>query len=172
MATVVETIDFDAVFRDITSRLEKEKERRLLPPSIRLFDGDWNLRGYVKKENNASFQFLDNETGTAQIEMPIDYYLSTWMVNVDARQTTNINVVMEKDGARWSGQLYELKVIKNEEGQRIVRAIFRHDYEHLKHILGYANPFVCRPCFRVGAAGRDLILTPRGAISAFVGSIR
>ncbi|MGW0245050.1 Gp37-like protein [Nocardia goodfellowii] len=147
MATPVETIDFDAVFAEITDRLTKDKERRIQPPLVRLWDGDWNLRGFVKKEFNASFQFLDNDTGTGQIEMPLDYYLSTWMVDVDSRTTTQIHVTIDHSGARWSGCLDELLIIKDEQGKKFVRATFKHDYEHMRHILVYSNPFGWPPNF-------------------------
>ncbi|AXK86599.1 hypothetical protein SAMN05421776_11753 [Nocardia farcinica] len=142
MTAPVETIDFDAVFEEITERLKRDAERRLRPPLVRLWDGDWNLRGYVKQEYEASFQWLLNETGTAVIEMPLDYYLSRWLVDIDERQTTNVHITCDKEGARWSGSIDELKIIKDSEGKRYVRATFKHDYEHLKHILVYSNPFL------------------------------
>lgn len=142
MTAPVETIDFDAVFDDITSRLKKEEQQRLLPAKVRLYDGDWNLRGHITQANTASFQFLDDETGTGSIEMPVDYYLSRWCIDVDARPTTNIHIAVDKDGARWSGRCDSVKVITNEQGQRVCRLTFKHDREELKYILGYANPFL------------------------------
>lgn len=138
----VETIDFDAVYNDITERIRARKEKRIEPPVVRLWDGDWNLRGYVKKENLGKFTYVDLDTGIGQLEMPLDYYLSKWLVDIDGRGTTNVHVTVDKDGARWSGLMDELVVIKDEQGKRLVRATFKHDYEHLKHILVYANPFL------------------------------
>lgn len=140
--TTVETIDFDAVFAEITARQELEKERRILPPLIRLWDGDWNLRGICKKEMSAEFQFLDNETGIGTLEMPLDYFLSKWMNDVKARSTTNIHITVDKDGARWGGRMEELRVIKDEHGKKFIRATFKHDFEELKHILAWSNPFL------------------------------
>ncbi|KAA0016750.1 Gp37-like protein [Antrihabitans cavernicola] len=142
MATTVEEIDFDAVFEEITGRLKKEKERRLIPPLVRLWDGDWNLRGIVKRENEASFQFLDNETGVGSLDLPLDYFLSRWMTDVKKRATTNIHITVDKDGSRWSGRMEELLVIKDETGRKFVRALFKHDYEELKHILCWSNPWL------------------------------
>lgn len=139
---VAEQIDFDAVFGAITDRLKDEAEARLYPPLIRLWDGDWNLRGVCTNENSATFQFLNNETGTAEIEMPLDYYLSEWLSHVDDRATTAVHVTMDKDGARWGGRLAEVKIVKDTSGRKVVRAIFKHDYEELKHILVWANPFL------------------------------
>ncbi|MEU4709516.1 hypothetical protein AB0G00_24130 [Nocardia salmonicida] len=145
MTAPVETIDFDAVFADITDRLKEDAKRRLLPPLVRLWDGDWNLRGFVKREHNASFQWLDNDTGIGVIEMPADFYLSEWLVDIDSRPTVNVHVTCDHEGARWSGSIDELNVIKDETGKRFIRATFKHDLEHLRHIVVYANPFVCRP---------------------------
>ncbi|MFD7042311.1 phage tail protein [Rhodococcus jostii] len=136
------TIDFDAVFGDITARLEKETQRRILPPRIRIFDGDWNLRGECRREISANFVFADNETGTGSIEMPLDYYLSQWLVDIDGRATTNVHIVVDKDGARWDGRMDELMVLKDEDGRRYVRVVFKSSYEELKHILCWSNPFL------------------------------
>lgn len=141
MASVA-TIDFDAVYEEITARQKRDKERRIARPLIRLWDGDWNLRGVCKKEISAEFQYLDNETGIGTLEMPLDYYLSKWMNDVKARSTTNIHITVDKDGARWSGRLEELRIIKTDNHNAYVRATFKHDYEELKHILAYSNPFL------------------------------
>lgn len=145
MTAAVETIDFDTIFAGIADRITKEQDRRLLAPLVQLWDGDFNLRGVVKQENNASFQLIDNETGIGTIEMPADYFLSRWLVDVDDRATTAVHVTVDKDGARWGGRMSKAELIKDENGQRYVRATFKHDYEEFKHLLVYSNPFVRRP---------------------------
>lgn len=157
MTTAVETIDFDAIYAEIKARQDADKKRRIQPPLVRLWDGDWNLRGYVKNESNAKFQFLNNDTGTAQFELPIDNYLAKWLVDVDGRSTTQVHLTMDKDGARWSGALSELSLVTDDSGHDYVRATFLHDYEHMKHILVYSNPFAGAPALNwVGAPVRDL----------------
>jgi hypothetical protein len=141
MATV-STIDFDATFNDIAARLQKEADQRLVPPLIRFWDGDWNLRGVCKREIDANFVFADNETGTGSLSMPLDYYLSRWLVDVDERPTTNVHITVDKDGARWDGRMDELQVLKDEQGMRYVRVIFKSSYEELHHILAWSNPFL------------------------------
>lgn len=140
--TTVETIDFDAVYKEITDRLQAEKERRLIPPRVRLWDGDWNFRGEVKRENSGSFQDLDNEGGEGILDMPLDYYLSKWLAAVHERQTTNVHVTVDKDGVRWSGRLEELLTIKDEKGRKFVRVLFRNDKAELDHILAWSNPWL------------------------------
>lgn len=135
-------IDFDTAFTEITNRLKAEEKRRLLPADVRLYDGDANFRGTVKRENAASFQYLDNETGIASLEMPLDYYLSRWIADIDGRGTTNVLIRAEKDGSRWCGLMDEFKIIKGDDGRKFIRVTFKHDYEGLKHILAWSNPFL------------------------------
>lgn len=133
--TGVPEVDFDSVFNEIAERLQREKEERLAPPMVRLWDGDWNLRGIVRQEIAAKFQVIDNETGTGSLELPLDYFMSRWICDVDERGTTNIFVTVDKDGARWSGAMEEVQLDKQEDGKKVVRVLFKHDYEHAKHIL-------------------------------------
>ncbi|MDV6274099.1 phage tail protein [Rhodococcus erythropolis] len=135
-------IDFDTAFTEITNRLKAEEKRRLLPADVRLYDGDANFRGTVKRESAASFQYLDNETGIASLEMPLDYYLSRWIADIDSRGTTNVLIRAEKDGSRWCGLMDEFKIIKGDDGRKFIRVTFKHDYEGLKHILAWSNPFL------------------------------
>jgi len=134
-------VDLQAFHRDIERMLAEEAERRIYPPEVELFDGDQNSVGIVGQVNSCTAQHVMNETGMATVEMPIDYYLSEWAMNADARDTKDIHVRIEKDGARWTGKLDELKVVKTGD-QRVVRLSFKNDYEQLKNMLAYANPFL------------------------------
>jgi len=140
--TTVETIDFDQVFGEIAERLKKDYDRRILPPLVRIWDGDWNLVGEVHNEISAKFTLPENETGVGTIELPARYYLSRWLTDHDARSTANVFITADKDGARWGGMLDDLEGFKDDTGNRVVRAIFKSDYEHLKHIIAYSNPFL------------------------------
>ncbi|MEV0247973.1 hypothetical protein AB0H76_15375 [Nocardia sp. NPDC050712] len=139
---MVATIDFDQVFTEITDRLKADNERRIKPPLVRIWDGDWVLRGEVHNEISAKFTLPENETGLGEIQMPAHYYLSRWLTDHDARDTANVFITVDKDGSRWAGMLDDLEQYKDDTGQRIVKAVFKSDYEHLKHILAYSNPFL------------------------------
>lgn len=132
----------DSVFAAMVKDAQEEFDQRLYPPLIELYDGNWNSRGVCTNENMATFQTLKNETGTAEIELPLDYYLSEWLADVDARGTTNVHVRMEHSGVRWTGRMDELIIEKRPTGEKVVRVIFKHDYEELKHILVWSNPFL------------------------------
>lgn len=139
---MVATIDYDAVFTEITDRLKADNERRIQPPLVQIWDGDWNLRGEVHNEISAKFTLPENETGLGEILMPANYYLSRWLTAHDDRDTANVFITVDKDGSRWAGMLDDLEQYKDDTGQRIVKAVFKSDYEHLKHILAYSNPFL------------------------------
>ena len=141
-APAVEDIDFESFNRQIEDMLREEADQRRRAPEVELYDGDWNPVGIAGRVNAASFSFLSNETGTAFLEMPLDYYLSEWAINVDGRATSDVHVRMEKDGARWTGKMEELKIIKEDTGRRYVRLLFKHDFEQLKKMVVYPNPFL------------------------------
>ncbi|MGW5267268.1 Gp37-like protein [Rhodococcus sp. NPDC003994] len=134
--------DFDAIFEQITAGIRAEREERIKPPVVRLWDGDWNLRGIVRNEYNAKWQTLDNETGTGSMDLPTDYFMTKWLLDINGRSTSNVHVTVDKDGARWSGRMYSCKVVKGDDGRKFARVLFKHDFEETKHILCYSNPFL------------------------------
>ncbi len=138
----VETIDFDAKWAEFQDAVAAERAEKLKPPLVRFWDGSWNLRGVVSRINSATIQEIDNETGTADFELPLDYWMSEWIVNLDERSTQNIHVTVDRDGARWSGRMEQFTVVKSEDGTGVLRVRFKHDFEELKHILVYPNPWL------------------------------
>ncbi|MEV0759518.1 hypothetical protein [Nocardia sp. NPDC050435] len=173
MNTSIDTIDFDAIFAELTHAKHLEREARLSPAYVRFWDGDWNLRGPVNRINSATVIEKMNETGTATFDLPMDYWMSEWVIDVDGRTTDNIHCTVDRDGVRWSGRMESFTVIKNDDGTEFLRILFRHDYEELKHVLVYANPFVCRPILNwMGRQAKSLIPSSRGAISKIVAPFR
>ncbi|RBO87959.1 Gp37-like protein [Nocardia puris] len=170
--TVV-TIDFDATYARLAHAASLEKSARLNPPVVRFWDGDWNLRGAVNRIVSADIRELNNETGTALFELPLDYWMSDWVIDVNGRSTDGIHATVDRDGVRWSGRMESFTVVKNDDGTGSLRILFKHDYEELKHLLGYANPFACRPGHnRPGRQAKGLITPSGGAISEGVDNFR
>ncbi|QII04360.1 phage tail protein [Rhodococcoides fascians A25f] len=139
---VADAIDFDLEFQKIADRLAADERNRLKPPLVRLWDGDWNLRGICAQENSASFQLVNNETGIGTIELPEGYYLSDWLVDVESRGTTNVFITVDKDGMRWAGMMEEFELLHDDIGKSVVKVTFKHDYQHLKHILFWSLPWL------------------------------
>ncbi|MEV2222762.1 phage tail protein [Nocardia vinacea] len=141
-ALSIETLDFDAAYLDFREAARREKEQRLTPPLVRFWDGDWKLRGRVERIISANIVEKNNETGTAVFTLPLDYYISDWVIDIDNRGTEAIHCTVDKDGIRWSGRMEEFVVVKEEDGTGHLRISFKHDYEELKHVFCWANPFL------------------------------
>jgi hypothetical protein len=121
--------------------------KRLAPPVIRFWDGDYNLRGQVAGERKGTFEFIENDVGTASIELPLEHYLSKWVMDHKGRTKRNIHMTIDKQGARWSGCMDSYRVVRDKKGQAFIELTFKHDLEQAKHILCWANPFL-RPEFQ------------------------
>lgn len=132
---------------EISERHLKRELERLKPPLIRLWDGDYVLRGQVAGERAGELEFIENETGTASIELPLEHYLSKWVMGHKGRARRNVHITIDKQGARWSGCMDHYRVVKTREGDAYLEIIFKHDFEQAKHILVWANPFL-RPEFQ------------------------
>lgn len=139
--------DHDRVWGVVSDRRAARESNRLKPVLTRLWDGDYNLRGVVAGERKGEFEFIENDVGTASLELPVDHYLARWVMDHKGRTKRNIHVTFDKQGARWSGRMSYYRVVTTKEGDAFLEIVFLHDMEELKHILVWANPFL-RPEFQ------------------------
>lgn len=117
---------------------------RAMRPLIRLWDGDWNLAYRVDASViEGEFQWLLNDTGTARIRLPRDHPASVWAWNqryqLNAR---HIHITSDKDGTRWGGRCKRISIHKEKGGERYVEMEFLHDYEDVRNVYVYPNPFL------------------------------
>lgn len=131
-----------ALWGTIQQRHREQELERLRPPVTRLWDGDYTLRGQVVGERELEFEFIENETGTASIELSLDHYLAKWIMDHRGRAKRNVHVTFDKQGARWAGRMDHYRVVRTKEGDVYLEVVFKHDYEELKHIYVWANPFL------------------------------
>ncbi|MFN7244592.1 MAG: phage tail protein, partial [Dietzia cercidiphylli] len=126
---------------DQSAKVRRARIRRQRP-DVHLWDGDWHHRGRVTTELAGSARWVGNDTGHATIRMPIDNPLSKWGIDVWGRPKQNVHLTVEKSGARWGGRLNQARLVKEESGDRHVEFTFAHDYEELKHVAVWCNPFL------------------------------
>lgn len=126
----------------VAARKAAQEKERLKPPLIRLWDGDMKLRGEVAGERGGEFSFVENDTGTASLQLPLDHYLAQWIMGFQGREKRNVIVTFDKQGARWSGFMDNYKVVREKLGDAYLDVSFKHDYEQAKHIYCWANPFL------------------------------
>ena len=128
---------------DYAEKRKNDREAaRLQAPFVRLWDGDYNLRGIATGWRELEFEFIENDVGMAKLVLPVDHYLSQWVLDHKGRWKRNVHITIEKQGARWSGVMDHYKVIRTKEGDSYTEIVFVHDLEHTKHILCWANPFL------------------------------
>ncbi|WP_330185008.1 phage tail protein [Nocardia sp. NBC_01503] len=126
----------------------QRKTQRYARPLVRLWDGNWVLRGVSGAEVSADFRWTLNDTGVGVLVLPYDYYLARWAMDIynddprSGRTTQNIHITVDKDGARWDGRLEKAVLKTDEQGTTTVELSFLHSYEELKHIICWSNPFL------------------------------
>ncbi|AWY03846.1 minor tail protein [Gordonia phage Nedarya] len=132
----------DNLYKLIQSRRAKMETLRLAPPLIRLWDGDYTLRGEVAGELAGEFEFIENAAGTAMLQLSLDHYLAKWVMNFKGRRKRNVHVTFDKQGARWAGRMANYTVYKRANGEAYLQINFVHDMAELDHILVWCNPFL------------------------------
>lgn len=125
----------------LRDREAKETARRALPV-VQLYDGDYNLRGAVAGERGGDFEFVENETGTASIQLPLNHYLARWVMNFQGRAKRNVHITIDKQGARWNGFMDHYRVVREKGGDAYLDVVFKHDFEQCKHVVCWASPFL------------------------------
>jgi hypothetical protein len=126
----------------IADRHHRLEQERLAPPLIRLWDGDYTFRGQVAGERGGDFEFIENEVGTASIQLPLDHYLAQWVMDFKGRDKRNVHMTIDKQGARWSGCMDNYRVVRDTYGDAYLDISFVHDFAQTSTILCWASPFL------------------------------
>lgn len=146
MGMPVASNDFDlrmeTIYQAALRHREAREAHRRQKPYVRLWDGDWVLRGRVAGEIEASFEWKLNEVGSGIIVLPATHHLAVWALDVWSRKTENIHVTADYRGARWGGRMQSVSLIKDTDGARRVEITFLHDLKELDHVMCWPNPFL------------------------------
>ncbi|BCP36357.1 bacteriophage protein [Mycobacterium intracellulare M.i.198] len=134
--------EHERLWQDTLKRRDVLEQARLAPPRIRLWDGDFNLRGEVAGWLDIDYEFIENDTGTAVLQLPLVHYLAKWVMNFRGRAKRNVIITIDKQGSRWSGFMDHYTIKKQKGGMAHLEITFKHDYEQAKHIVCWANPFL------------------------------
>lgn len=109
---------------------------------IRLWDGNWNLIDTIDGEYEQKFKFVNNDSGDASVSLPIDHHVAEFLMDYQNWPTKSMYLTFDKDGARWSGRIETVRVDVNYTGDRTVEVLAVHDYQKLKELLVWSNPFL------------------------------
>ncbi|MDJ0010091.1 hypothetical protein [Gordonia alkanivorans] len=139
--------DFSQWAREIR---ETRLSRIARPAKVELYDGNWSYRGQAVERLGGELDLIENDTGSITIELPIDMkerrrtFLAHWALDQEKRGTSNIHIIVEKDGARVGGRADPKKGVtlkQSPEGDRVVLT-FLEDTQELKHVHMAAAPFL------------------------------
>ena len=129
--------------------LKHERERQALRDEgeiIRLWDGEWHLHHVAGEEYESGWEWKSNDTGAGFLEIPFDNPAGFWIYDMWGRmergEKRNVHVTVDYCGARWGGRLGNVTVENREDGDKVVVAEFDHDYENLKWVTVWSNPFL------------------------------
>lgn len=128
------------------ARQQEREERRIreTPPVIKLWDAEWALQHDISGiEYKASFDWISNDTGPGQIEIPFDHPAALWVHDsqgrVDRGEGRGVHITVDYCNTRWSGRLDKAVVETGEDGDDVLTMDFAHDYENLKFYSVWAN---------------------------------
>lgn len=134
--------DLNLVYDTIIQRHHEYEEKFKADTRIRLWDGNWNLVSEITGEYQHSFKFINNDAGHASLQLPLDHAVSDAMASPENWPTKSMYLTFDKDGARWSGRIASSKVTVNYKGDQYLELNAIHDYQKLKELLVWANPFL------------------------------
>lgn len=136
----------EAIWQATLDAEREDWETRNADPLIKLADGHQVIRHLLFDVRDLKFSDIENNTGQASFLLDVDHYVAEWVADRDGRRQrgegTNLHVEIEIAGVRWSGRAEPPVVEKGADGRRYVRLTFLHDYENLKWIDCWSNPFL------------------------------
>lgn len=160
--------DFDLWAEELR---ETRIDRMARPARVRMYDGNWNWRGLAHGILDGLVNPKLNDTGAITTEIPISHgpytpftgatiddfdawadsledrrstYLAHWAIDQERRGTSNIHIIVEKDGARIGGLIDAKNGVTLKESPDDNRVVlnFNDDIQRLKHVHMAANPFL------------------------------
>lgn len=135
-------MSLDSVFEQVEARKKAFVSDRNEPPLIRIWDGNWTQFAEVSLYFEAEFSFENLDSGSASLKIPVDHYIAEALMDPSQWPTKSMYITFDKDGARWSGRIVNAKTEVSYTGDRHLELTAIHDYEKLKELLVWPNPFL------------------------------
>ncbi|WP_443667611.1 Gp37-like protein [Gordonia rubripertincta] len=136
----------EQIWQHTVETKRQERIRIRTPQLIRLWDGEFHLQHVVRVFYKAEFEFIDNDTGPGMLELPFRLPAAKWLKDMKGRmdrgEKRNVNITVDKNGARWGGKLVDVSVEETEDGDQILIATFASAFEELKYYTVRSNPIL------------------------------
>lgn len=140
-------LDLPQIYDNALEVIAQRQAQMIARPFVRLWDGNWALRGICGAEISGDFKWLLNESGQGVLVLPHDNYLAEWAVATNNNlgvhgATQNVHITVDKNGARWDGRMQKADIKTDEHGVTTVELTFLHSYEEVKHVTCWSSPFL------------------------------
>ncbi|AXH45784.1 minor tail protein [Gordonia phage GEazy] len=124
----------------------KLQDLRDAPPVTFVFDGHQNLQHILLDVRKLHCEDLENDTGVIELEIEFSHPVAQWLHDRKGAMARGegelFHIDVEKNGVRLTGR-YESKTVRRDKtGRRILVITCLTDYENLKWIDCWCNPFL------------------------------
>ena len=131
----------DLVRAKLLARAQHEKIEATERPRVRVWDKNWNYVAEFYGEISASSARKAYDTGAGSISCYADHPLRKWMTE-ELNLEEDIHFTIDDQYSRWSGKVATLSVKSNDAGRDILEIGLLDEYEHVKKIICFSNPFL------------------------------
>jgi len=150
MTATLDGLSLEDQCNAILAATEAEERRlqamRETPPGIFIFDGYQRLQYLLLEVVELSFEDPENDSGPMELSIPFDHPVAQWMHDDRGRRDRgegeNFHIDVEHNGVRVTARYAKKKVVKDGKGQRMLHVTLITDYENLKWIDCWSNPFL------------------------------
>lgn len=136
----------EAIWQATLAEERRLQQERDAPPVVLIFDGHQRLKHIVFDLTRLRCEDVENDTGSIELEIPFDDPIAQWMNDDKGRMARGegelIHIDVQKNGVRLSGRVESKSVRNDGKGRRVMAATFLTDYENLKWIDCWSNPFL------------------------------
>lgn len=117
-------------------RLMQQRAR----PTVTVFDRNWENPMPLLGEIEASFEEMLNDSGEGSIKLFGRHKLNNWLLDELALEE-DVHIRVNMAGKEWTGKCSAIIDEGTESGSEYLTLQFTHEFEHVKRIVCYCNPF-------------------------------
>ena len=127
---------------------EEQRLRRVkdTPPGLFIFDGHQRIQHLLLDCNALKVEDAENDTGSIVLTIPAEHPVAQWMADDRGRiqrgEGELFHIDVEKNGVRVSGRYASKTIRKDAVGRRVLEITFQTDFENLKWIDCWSNPWL------------------------------
>ncbi|MCF8610069.1 hypothetical protein L5G28_07820 [Gordonia sp. HY285] len=136
----------ESIWKASQGTVRDESAVRRESPVMRLWDAEWHLQHVANNPLSYEFEWIELDSGTGELVVLAEDPVGQWLLDFEGRDLRGEgaapHITADYVGARWGGRMEDVSIEETSTGDQIVTATFMHDYENLKWIECFPNPFL------------------------------